>query len=146
MAAVGDRNDPYGAFSFLVEIEGLVVGGFTEVTGLQLEIEVQEYREGGQNDYVHRLPGPARYATNLVLRRGLTDADTLWTWQRATAWGDVVRRNGSIVLLDESGTEAWRWNFRGAYPVRRTGPDLRAGADAVAVESLELAHQGLTRG
>ena len=139
------RVDPYLAFSFLVEIEGLVTGGFTDVDGLQAEIEVKEYREGGQNDYVHKLAGPARYPSNLVLKRGLTDAMTLWQWCQDTLQGDVTRRNGSIVLLDATGQETWRWNFVDAYPVKWSGPSLKADSATVAVETLELAHHGLRR-
>lgn len=139
------RVDPYLAFSFLVEIEGIVTGGFTEVDGLQAEIEVKEYREGGQNDYVHKLAGPARYPSNLVLKRGLTDSTTLWQWCQDTLQGDVERKNGSVILLDSAGQEAWRWNFIDAYPVKWSGPSLRADSATVAVETLELAHHGLRR-
>ena len=79
-AGVGARHDPYGAFSFLVEFDGLVAGGFSEASGLQVVVELHDYREGGRNDYIHRLAGPARYPQNLVLKRGLTDNDTLWAW------------------------------------------------------------------
>jgi phage tail-like protein len=144
--ALGGRTDPYLAFNFLVEIDGLVVGGFTEVSGLQVEIETQDYREGGLNAYIHKLAGPTRYPANLTLRHGLADADTLWTWLQDVAQGSVRRRNGSIVLLDNTGQEALRWNFTEAYPVRWTGPSLRADSSAVAVETLELAHHGLARG
>ncbi|MDQ3855485.1 MAG: phage tail protein [Chloroflexota bacterium] len=140
----GVRLDPYLAFSFVVELEGLVVAGFSEVTGLQAEIEVQDYREGGLNEYIHRLAGPARYPSNLVLRRGLTDVDTLWVWHQRAARGLVERRNGSIILLDSAGAESSRWNFVDAYPVRWSGPELRAGTTAVAVETVELAHHGLS--
>ena len=144
--ALGARTDPYSAFNFLVEIDGLVVGGFSEVTGLQVEIEVHDYREGGLNDYIHRLAGPARYPTNLVLKRGVVDTDTLWSWQRDVTQGIIERRDGSIVLLDDTRQEVVRWNFTGAYPVRWNGPELRAGSSAVAIETLELAHHGLSRG
>jgi phage tail-like protein len=87
--------------------------------------------------------GPVRYPANLVLRRGLTDARALWEWQHDAATGSVKRRSGSIVLLNDAGEEAWRWNFVDAYPVRWTGPELRAGSATVAVEALELAHRGL---
>ena len=140
------RSHPYAAFRFLVEIEGLVVAGFTDVSGLDMEIEVESYREGGLNAYVHVLPGAMRYPSNLVLRRGLTDADSFWRWYRDAARGRVVRRNGSIVLLDTAGDEVWRWNFVDAYPVRWLGPQLSAAALAVAVESVELAHRGITKG
>ena len=141
--AIGDRADPYLALGFLVEIEGLVTGGFAEVTGLQSELEVQDYREGGVNGHIHRLAGPARYPSNLVLRRGLGDIDALWRWYQDVANGIVRRRNGSIVVLDAAGRERRRWNFVGAYPVRWIGPELRAGTAAVAIETLELVHRGL---
>jgi phage tail-like protein len=143
--AVGDRRDPYLGFNFLVEIEGLVVGGFSEVSGLQIEVEVQDYREGGLNEYVHRLAGPTRYPSNLVLERGLTDSDMLWRWHQHVTRGVVERKNGSIVLLDSAREEKWRWNFVGAYPVRWVGPDLRAGTAEAAVETLELVHRGLAK-
>jgi phage tail-like protein len=143
--AVGDRVDPYLSCHFLIEIEGLVVGGFSEVTGLTVEVEVEEYREGGLNAYVHRLAGPARYPNNLVLKHGLTDSDTLWSWHQDVASGHIQRRNGSIILLDSAGEEQWRWNFVDAYPVRWVGPDLRAGSAEVAIETLELAHRGLSK-
>jgi phage tail-like protein len=142
--AVGDRVDPYLSFHFLVEIEGLVIGGFNEVTGLTVEIEIEEYREGGLNAYVHKLAGPARYPNNLVLKHGLTDSDTLWNWHQDVASGNIQRRNGSIILLDSAGEEQWRWNFVDAYPVRWVGPDLRAGSAEVAIETLELVHRGLS--
>ena len=142
--AVGDRVDPYLSFHFLVEIEGLVIGGFNEVTGLTVEVEIEEYREGGLNAYVHKLAGPTRYPNNLVLKHGLTDSDTLWNWHQDVANGNIQRRNGSIILLDSAGEEQWRWNFVDAYPVRWVGPDLRAGSAEVAIETLELVHRGLS--
>jgi phage tail-like protein len=139
------RRDPYLAFNFLVEIGGLVVGGFTEVSGLQLEVNVQEYQEGGVNEYTHQLAGPVRYPSRLILRRGLTDADALWGWFRQVVRGEIERQNLSIVLLDSTGAEKRRWLFTGAYPVRWVGPELRAGTAEVAVETLEFAHHGLPR-
>jgi phage tail-like protein len=146
MAVTGRRVDPYAAFRFRVEIEGLVVGGFTEVAGLDMEIEVTSVREGGVNGFEHLLAGPARYPSRLALRRGLTDSDGFWRWCRDVARGKVERRNGSIVLLDEGGADAWRWNFVDAFPVRWIGPALGAQAGWVAMESVELVHRGLTKG
>jgi phage tail-like protein len=140
---LGRRSDPYLSFNFLVEIEGLVVGGFSEVSGLQVEVEIESYREGGLNEYVHMLAGPTRYPANLILKHGLTDSDVLWNWHRSVTRGTIRRKNGSIVLLDYAGEEKWRWNFVEAYPIRWSGPDLRAGAAEVAVETLELVHRGL---
>lgn len=142
---VGNRTDPYLAFNFLVEIKGLVVGGFAEVTGLQMEVEVQDYREGGENEFIHKFWGPTRYAANLVLKHGLTDANTLWGWCQEVAQGIINRRDISIILRDSVGEEKARWNFSRAYPVRWTGPELRASTTAVAMETLELVHQGFSK-
>lgn len=141
----GGRTDPYMPFNFLVEIEGLVIGGFSEVSGLSVETVVQDYQEGGQNEYVHKLPGPARYPSNLVLKRGLTDIQTLWTWHQEVMTGKITRRNGTVYLLDQQGQQAMWWNFKEAYPVKWSGPELRADSNAVAVESIELVHRGLSR-
>ncbi len=141
--AVGDRRDPLLAFNFLVELGGLIVAGFSEVSGLDAEVQIEEYREGGQNEFVHRLPGPARYPSNLVLRHGLSDLEVLWRWQTSVLRGIVSRQHASVVLLGTDGEPRWRWNFRDAYPVRWAGPDLRASGGEVAIESLELVHNGL---
>ena len=140
--AVGERRDPYLSFNFLVELKGLAVGGFTEISGLQAEVEVTDYREGGVNDYIHKLAGPARYTSNLILKHGLTDIDAMWHWHRQVTQGIIQRRSVSIILLDAAGAEKRRWNFKEAYPVKWIGPSLRAGTAEVAVETLELAHHG----
>ncbi len=142
---LGVRADPYTGFNFLVEIEGLLIGGFTEVSGLAMETTVQEYQEGGQNDYVHKLPGPTRYPQNLVLKRGLTDLDALGSWYQDVTTGLVERKNGTVYLLDLQGNPALGWDFKEAYPVKWTGPDLRAESNTVATESLELVHRGLAK-
>jgi phage tail-like protein len=134
---------PYLTFNFAVEIEGLLVGGFTEVTGLESTIEVEEYREGGVNGFVHKLPGKTSYA-NLILRHGLTGVGTLWDWYHHTTEGAIRRRNGTIMLLDARQVPVMWWNFRNALPVRWTGPAFNAASDEVGVEELELVHEGLT--
>jgi phage tail-like protein len=139
---LGARVDPYLSFNFLVEIEGLLVGGFSQVSGLQSEVEVHDYREGGLNDYVHRLAGPVRYPANLVLRRGITDVPALWQWHRDVRRGIIQRRNVTVILNDGAGRAVNHWHLERAYPVRWLGPDLRADANTVAVETLELAHCG----
>ncbi|MFK7695883.1 phage tail protein [Paenibacillus sp. HJGM_3] len=138
------RNDPLLNFKFLVEIDGLVVGGFSEITGLQAETETEEYREGGVNGYAHKLPKTTKYP-NLKLKRGLTYSDTLWKWYRDAASGDVNRKSGSVLLLDYDGTEVWRWNFYQAYPVKWNGPELQAERGGVAFETIELAHNGFSK-
>ncbi len=143
--ATGIRKDPYVNFNFLVEIGGLIVGGFSDVSGLQTETETEEYREGGVNDYVHKLPKITKHS-NLTLKRGITDADALWKWHADVAAGKIERKNGSVILLDTAGNEKWRWNFTQAYPVKWSGPELKADSSMVAVESIEIAHNGLTKG
>jgi len=127
--ATGDRKDPVLGFHFAVEISGLFVAGFNEVSGLQAEIEIQEYREG---------------PSNLILKKGVTDSTVLWSWYRDVMSGTVQRRPVDVVLMSSSGEEKRRWKLQNAYPVKWTGPDLKATASEVAVETLELAHEGLT--
>lgn len=142
---IGKRNDPYLSFRFLVEIQGLIVGGFSEVSGLQAETEIEEKREGGVNDYVHKLPKITKYQ-NITLKRGITDSDTLWEWHQDVVNGNIERKTIFVVLMDREGDEQWRWQFIDAYPVKWTGPDLTAGSSAVAVETIELAHNGIKKG
>ncbi|MEW6181711.1 MAG: phage tail protein [Bacillota bacterium] len=141
----GDRKDPYKSFRFLVEITGLVVGGFSEVSGLEVETETEEYREGGVNDCVHKLPKVTRHP-NLLLKRGLTDSDALWKWYRQVVGGRVSRKSGCLILLDDTGGEKWRWTFKDAYPVKWSGPEFKGDTGTVAVEVLELAHMGIGKG
>lgn len=143
--ATAAQADPITAFKFLIELDGLVVGGFSEVTGISAETETEDYREGGVNEYIHKLPKITKYP-NITLKKGLTDSDLLWKWYKDTVAGKIKRKNGSIILLDYAGNEKWRWNFSQAYPVKWNGPDLKADTGAVAVEILELAHNGITKG
>jgi phage tail-like protein len=137
------RSDPYQGCNFIIEIEGLLVGGFSECSGLEVETELVDYREGGVNDYIHRFAGGTR-SPPLVLRHGITSADGLWRWYQMTAAGQVVRRNGTIFLLDEARDAAIQWNFKDAFPYKWIGPELRAEAASVAFESIEFAHRGLS--
>ena len=139
---VGQRNDPFPGYNFAVEIDGLVSASFSEVSGLSVEIEVNEYREGGQNEYMHKRAGPVK-CPNLVLKRGMNVNTELWNWYWNVVNGTIERKNFSVVMMDTSGQEWRRWNFQQGYPVKWTGPDLRANANEIAIESVELAHNGL---
>ena len=141
----GTRRDPYLAFNFHVEIEGLIVGGFSEVSGLQIETVVETYREGGLNEYEHKFGGMSRYPANLVLKHGMTEIDFMWPWHNSVRQNNIQRRNGTIYLLDTLGERKAAWNFLGAYPVKWTGPELKADSNTVAFESIELVHRGITR-
>jgi phage tail-like protein len=140
----GLRLDPYQSCNFIVEIEGLLVGGFSECTGLQVEVEMHEYREGGQNGFVHRFAGATRHPP-LVLKHGMSPLDGLWGWHQDVAAGDIRRRNGTVYLLNQQRAPVLWWNFSQALPIKWSGPELQADRSAIAVESVELAHCGLTR-
>jgi phage tail-like protein len=144
MAAPGQRVDPYGGFNFLVEIDGIAQAAFHEVSGLDSTIDVIEHREGGDNTTPRKLPGLTKHA-NIVLRWGLTDNDELYRWHRDAVRGTIDRKSGSVVLLDRQGQEKLRWNFVQAWPSKWTGPTFNAEGTDVAIEALELAHEGVER-
>lgn len=137
------RTDPYGSYRFTVEIDSLIVGGFSEVSGLERELETEEYDEGGVDRYTHSFPDRMSYP-NLTLKRGMTDSAVFWNWLRGVEYGVVERRDGRILLMDSRGREVWGWSFREAYPVKWTGPELRADESTVAIETVELTHKGLS--
>jgi phage tail-like protein len=137
------RQDPLRAFRFLVEIEGITSGGFTRVKGLSREVKIESYREGGVNDYEHKLITQVSYPV-VILERGLA-LDDLWTWALATADGEVRRRTIRIRLQDEADVPTWAWQIEYALPVKWTASDLDAQSSPVVMESLELAHHGLRK-
>src|SRR5215207_404089 len=136
------RDDPYKAFNFLVEIDGIARAAFSEVSGLETETAVIEYRVGGELNTVRKLPGLTKYG-NLVLRRGVTQDAELWNWRKTVVDGNIDRRNGSIMLLDDARSEVVRWNFRNGWISKWEGPALNAKANEVAIETIEIAHEGL---
>ena len=131
-----------GAFRFVVELDAMLVAGFSEVQGLEAQTEVEEVREGGVNGYLHRLPKGTRYSS-IVLRRGLSSSQELWNWYDQASQGTIARKSGSIILLKQNGDELCRWNFFGAYPIRWSGPALNAASSDIAIETIELAHNGI---
>jgi phage tail-like protein len=141
-------DQPYQVFNFLIEIEGVLAGGFSECSGLQVETEVYEYREGGVNEYVHRFIGSTKYPP-LILKRGISDISGLWNWHQQVTEGinqrSFQRRNGTIYLIDKQKNPVMWWNFKEALPYKWTGPEFRADSGNVAFETIELAHRGLSR-
>jgi phage tail-like protein len=137
------RTDPFRGFRYLVEIQGLASGGFVRAKGLSREIKHDSYREGGVNDYEHKLITQVAYPV-VVLERGLA-LDDLWKWALAAAEGDVERKTVWIRLQDEAGAKAWAWQIDDAIPVKWTSADLDANSSQVVMESLELAHHGLRK-
>jgi phage tail-like protein len=142
--AQSQRDDPYKAFNFRVEIDGVTLAAFSEVSGLQSETDVIEYRTGTESNTVRKLPGLTKHA-NIVLRRGVTQDAELWNWRKTVEDGQVDRRNGSIVLLDADRTEVLRWNFLDGWISKWVGPTLNAKGNEVAIETIEIAHEGLTQ-
>lgn len=149
----GPLTNPYRTFAFTVEIDGIQVAGFRKVSGLSVEMEPEEYEEGGVNSYVHTLPGQYSHG-NLVLEQGLSKSTKLWNWMKKLRAGELyaqdtdARKTVRVVLHAKSRSQERRgWQFRNAYPVKWEGPELTAGASggsAVAIQRLELAHQGFT--
>ncbi len=145
------RLDPFLSYRFLVEIDGLVVAGFSDVSGLTAETEVEEIREGGVNDFVYRLPKGTKYQ-NLVLKKGLTTSSALWDWHRNVVAGKIQYRTVRVILLSTKANGPKDWDYTNqyqiirAFPVKWSGPDLKSDGNAVAVETLELAHHGIKKG
>jgi len=140
----GTKPDPYMNFQFLVEIDGITRAAFQQCSGFDSSIDVVEHREGGENTTVRKLPGMTKYS-NIVLKWGMSDDQNLYQWHKAVIDGKIERKNGSIVLLDRAGQEVARWNFVRAWPSKWDGPDFNAEGNDVAIETLELAHEGVSR-
>ena len=141
---VGDRKDPYRGYNFRVEVDGITRGGFRECSGLDTSQDPVDYREGTDSLTTRRLPGLVKYS-NIILKWGITDDAELWDWRQSAMDGKVERKNGSIVLLDDTGAEALRWNFREGWPSKWTGPTFNATSNEVAIETLEIVHEGVSK-
>ena len=135
---------PHGKFNYKVEIDGLEAGGFSEVTGFDASIYVIEYREGDMTQTPLKIPGLKKYG-NITLKQGLVDSMVLYEWMTAGLEGDVERKTLTITLLDIAGSPAASWQIINAWPVKYTAPDFNATSSEVAIESLEIAHEGMTR-
>lgn len=135
--------DTYAGCRFYLQIEGINKAVFAELGGLQIETEIFEYAEGGNNGFIHRLPGPIRIG-NITLKRGLSTSNELFEWYLRIVNGKLdERHNLSVLIYDAEGQELQRWNFLAAYPVRWVGPALDANSSPIAIETFELAHAGL---
>ena len=158
MSFIPSIEDPLPAFRFLVSLDPsdaylpfaqsalitlIAAGQFSEVTGLGADLEVLAHPEGGRNDYVHQLPVRHTYP-KIVLSRGMVRDPGLFFWYQAGLTQSIgARRDGAIILLTASGMPALGWIFRGGLAAGWKGPQLKGGENAVAVESIEIAHEGL---
>lgn len=138
------RLDPYSGYNFLVEIEGIIAGGFTEVSGLAIETEVEPVKEGGANDIVYQLPKSTKY-TNITLKHGLTDLDLLWGWYQDVIRGKIVRKSGVIILSGRSGQIGKLWGFVEAYPIKWEVSNFNATSNTIVTETLVLTHHGINK-
>ena len=145
--AAGTRTDPYGQFNFEVEIDGVGTFGFSEVSGLTTDTNIIEYREGNEiadgESTTRKLPGLIKY-NNIVLKRGFTKDLSAYNWRLKVIRGHTSRASGSITLLDEGRSPVLRWTFREGWPSKWEGPALNGKTSEVAIESMEIAHEGLT--
>ena len=143
------REDPYGGYNFLVTVNGVsddgnaVKGAFSEVSGLETEVSPIEYRNGSEDITVRKIPGLKKF-TNIMLKRGATGDIDFWNWIRTAMKGEVQRADGSIILLDENRDEVMRWNFTRGWPCKYTGPGFNAANNEIAMETLEICHEGLS--
>ena len=160
LGAVGLRSDPPLADNFIISlldtssslalaksaalsaIGDVAAGGFSECSGLEMTLEVQEYQEGGRNGHTLKFPTRVKWA-NIVLKKGISSGTALWDWHYGFVEGRGRRRDGLIVLLNDLHLPHNIWVFRRGLPVKYTGPTLNAPSNNVAIESIEIAHEGL---
>jgi len=142
----GQRTaDPLRGFKFRVQIDGITRAGFREVWGLDAGTDAVEYREGDEI-VTRKLAGLQKFS-NVTLKRGITDDQDIWKWRTMVMDGKIkdARKNGQIILLDDEGKEAAEWTFTNGWPTKWTGPTFNATANEVAIDTLEIAHEGLKR-
>jgi len=142
------RDDPYSSGNFMVVIQGILEDGrsvrasFTEVSGLDVEVTPIEYRNGSEDITVRKIPGLKKFP-NIVLKRGITGDLTLWQWVKTVLDGQVPRADGTITLLNDNREAVMVWRFRRGWPCKLTGPALKAKGNEIAIETLEVCHEGL---
>lgn len=142
-----DRHGPYRNVRYLLEIDGIAIAGFSQCTLPENSTEAVEYREGSDPPTVRKLWSLNSYGT-LTLERGTSeDSIALFEWRQLVEQGnvDAARRNIAVVVLDEEGEPGPRWEFRAAWPTQYDGPDLDASGNEIAIESLEIDHEGMER-
>lgn len=140
---MADRKDPIRNFRFKVSVGG-AEAGFNEVTGFDISIDTIEYREGDDPTTPYKLPGLTKYS-NITLKHGVTDSMDLYNWIKDCVEGKIERKVVTIMALGEDGSTLATWEITESWPVKYTAPDFNATGSEVAIESMELAHEGLRR-
>jgi len=139
-----DRRDPFRSFNFRLEIDNVPVAAFSDVTGLQSDGDVADYRTGMDLPlHTRKLPGLRKYGP-IGLKRGMVKDTTLWDWYRNIANGRQDRRNGTVVLMDEERNDVLRWHFESAWPNKISASELKASGNEVAIEAIELIVENIT--
>ena len=139
--ATGDRKDPFAVFNFMVDIDGMEAV-FSECSGLSTDTDAIEYRTGEADNTVSKIPGLKKF-TNITLKRGMTRDLALWEWRKTVMDGVTERKSGSITLLNEAREAVLRWNFKEGWPTKWEGPSMNATGNEIAIETLEIVHEGL---
>ncbi len=141
-------SDPLVGFHYAIEIQDVVRGYFTECSGIGSEHEVIEHKivDDAGHELIQKIPGRLKWE-NVTLKRGITDNMDIWEWREQVVLGNVdeARRNGSIVMFDQSLTEVARWNFERAWPVKVSGPSVKSDSNEFGIEELVITHEGLYR-
>jgi phage tail-like protein len=137
------RADPFLTHNFLVEVEGATLGGFSQASGLSGDTDIIAYREGTEPMLnVRQLIGLRKYNA-IALKRGFTTNRVLWVWRLNILNGIADRRNGSVVLLDEQRKRVMEWHFENGWISKYEGPALDGKGNEVAIEGIEIVHEGL---
>ena len=139
---IGDRRDPYGGFNFLLEIDGIIRAAFSECSELSSDTDPTECMSGDENITVREIQGLKKFAT-ISFKRGIMQDTELWNWCKTLLDGATERKSGSIIVLNEAREPALRWNFREGWPTKWEGPSLNATGGVLAIETLEIAYEGL---
>jgi phage tail-like protein len=160
LSSLGLRADPLQGFNFLVSlidvtsssdllksaalsaVTDVALGGFSECSGLEMSMTVYDYQEGGNNGAGLRFPNPIKWG-NITLKKGFGAGTELWDWHFGFVVGSGTRRNGVITLMDSQHVPSAVWYFKRGLPVKYSGPVMNATANAVAIESIEIAHEGV---
>jgi phage tail-like protein len=146
---VTQPTNPLVSFQFAVEVSGVISGYFTEASGLGSENEVIETKmmsKDGRQEIVQKIPGRLKWG-DITLKRGITDSMDIWNWRKDVTDGKIAssRKNGSITMYSQDGTEVARWNFENGWPSKVSGPSVNAGSNEVGVEELIIVHEGIKR-
>ena len=143
---MAERKDPYKNFRFLVEIDGITQGGFTDVTIPDSTQTVIEYREGNEPITSRKQAGLIKYG-DITLKKGTTDSLDLYNWRKLVEDGKLkeARRNIAVMVLDDEGKPTARWEFENAWPSKYDAPDLKATGNEIMIENLTIVHEGMKR-